>query len=214
MPNTGDIGPEAYDYADIIEKRERFKVKELKRKWNDGSHCGLTDWYPDLEKTIKMALKRKKGWTTGWYASKKEIASANISMDNDGSLLLQVSVSDDFDTEGTASVIIDHTEDLDVIREELDRTWDLANQNQRDNRTYIGYAVGARKGNKRLNYLETYLVGTDGSDSPPGDNYHDWGWQGEIKGMTKKDRIKLAAQMENGVQVAKAGKWIATIWED
>ncbi len=65
----------------------------------DGSHWGLHDWYPEIEAGIKKALKRKTPWTTGWYSSKKEIASARLEFDGH-TITAEVSVSDDFDTPG------------------------------------------------------------------------------------------------------------------
>ena len=44
----------------------------------DGSHHGLTNWYPKVEAAIVEALAAGQPFTTGWYGSKKEIASARI----------------------------------------------------------------------------------------------------------------------------------------
>ena len=54
-------------------------MKQLNAFQNgDGAHCGLTDWYPDGHAELEQALKEKIPFDTGWYSSKKEIASARI----------------------------------------------------------------------------------------------------------------------------------------
>lgn len=90
------------------------------RRGVDGSHWGLADWYPELEEAIQKAVNRGPGyeWTTGWYGSKKEIASANITCAK-RELHIEVSISDDFDTPGYGDKLIPHTRDLDVIREAI-----------------------------------------------------------------------------------------------
>ena len=44
----------------------------------DGAHCGLADWYPEQEAALKAALKAHAAFDTGWYSSKKQIASARV----------------------------------------------------------------------------------------------------------------------------------------
>ena len=46
----------------------------------DGAHCGLTDWYLDGQVALLLMLRQGPDvvWTTGWYGSKKEIASGCI----------------------------------------------------------------------------------------------------------------------------------------
>jgi len=106
----------------------------------DGSHWGLTDWYPEIEAGIRKALRRGKQaeWTTGWYGSKKEIASANITH-CDGEILIEASVSDDLNTEGYASRTIPHTTSLEKLRKAIDEVWDEAVENQKENRQYFGF---------------------------------------------------------------------------
>lgn len=140
----------------------------------DGSHRGLADWYPRLEEQIVEALKNKKPFTTGWYGSKHEIASARITYDTN--ILVEASVSDDFDTPGLGELEIPFTEDLDTIRNAIYRAWDAALENQICNRDWAMWII--RQGSS---WVETYLVDISGYglDSPPGDNYHKWGWQEE-----------------------------------
>lgn len=161
-----------------IERAAESKAAEpLPRSWRDGAHCGLTDWYEPLEKAIVEALargKRAPAWTTGWYASKKEIASACITCVG-GQITVRVSVSDDFDTSGRGEVTIPFTENLDKIRAAVDSAWDAAGDDQRGNRLYEGYRVG-RGGRWEYTVILPAGVGYH-LDAPPGDNYHRWGWQ-------------------------------------
>jgi hypothetical protein len=94
----------------------------------DGARCGLTDWYPEIADGIRVALKEKADFTTGWYSSKKEIASARISKQA-GIVQVEVSVSDDFDTEGTASEVVGRTTNPARVREAIFRAWEEALDN-------------------------------------------------------------------------------------
>lgn len=162
----------------------------------DGAHRGLSDWYDTGEKALVEALARGPGyaWTTGWYSSKHEIASANITSDGEDRLHIEVSVSDDFDTVGQASREIAWTDDLDKIRSEITSTWENAEENQRDNRVYIFFSVG------RENRWEETIVLPVGDghlyEQPPGDNYHQWGWQEEPSSVPDDVRAKLLAWAE------------------
>lgn len=181
----------------------------------DGAHCGLGDWYPEIEEGIQAALNQgpEHEWTTGWYASKKEIASARIT-NADGGMKIEVSVSDDFDTPGLGERVIEHTTDLETIRAAIYEAWDDAEGDQKDNRLYVAYSVLTEVEhtvsrwyipglpywlgslilrvlpflrNRKVRsqgWVETYLKPTYeacdfGYDQPPGDNYHQWGFQDE-----------------------------------
>jgi hypothetical protein len=165
------------------------------KKSTDGAHRGLGDWYPKIEQGIVAALKKgpKSKWTTGWYASKHEIASAKITCLGNGKIEVEASVSDDFDTDGTDSVTIPFTTDLEKIRTAVYAAWNGAETNQKDNQMYTGFKVlhqevsllkGKRKGPFRSEWVETYIAPAPEAslwDSPPGDYYHQWGWQGDCK---------------------------------
>lgn len=163
-------------------------------KSRDGAHCGLTDWYPEIEKGIQKALNGKKDWTTGWYSSKKEIASAKITRIG-REIEIEVSVSDDLDTNGLGREKIPFTKDIEKIKKAIYAAWDLSEKDQEDNRCYIGFSIlrekkvhavyegGEPKGKTFIqeSWVETYLKNIEGLDDPPGDNYHTWEWQGECK---------------------------------
>ena len=67
---------------------------------DDGAHGGLSDWYEEHEAALKAALDAHAPFDTGWYSSKKEIASARIRSDDGVRIKVDASVSDDFDTDG------------------------------------------------------------------------------------------------------------------
>ena len=97
----------------------------------DGSHCGLTDWYGEHEAALAKALTGKKDFDTGWYSSKKEIASARITRCN-GKVIVEVSVSDDFDTVGRGEREVTSPVTLDSIREAIDKAWEDAEDDQKE----------------------------------------------------------------------------------
>jgi len=191
--------------------------RQLKRTWNDGAHRGVDDWYEPLEHALKNALKRKLPWTTGWYGSKHESMSANITYVGDNDLLVEVSVSDDFDTPGRGSATIAYdTATLDSIREALEQASDEAEESRKDNRQHALFCVGKRngrkhRGHKRINWIYTYVANVGDMDEPPGDNYHKWGWQESLKGIPKADRLKLTQGIESFQEKTYAGDWVAEL---
>jgi len=147
-----------------------------------GAHCGLGDWYKEIEEGIQAALNQGPDyeWTTGWYSSKKEIASACITH-AEGGICIEVSVSDDLDTPGLGTQIIQHTTDIERIREAIYEAWEEAEVDQKGNRLYVGYSV--HDATENGGWVETYIRPSDALmwdyEQPPGDNYHQWGFQDE-----------------------------------
>ena len=142
----------------------------------DGSHCGLSDWYPENEAALEAALDAHEPFDTGWYASKKEIATARIYSEDGIKIKVEVSVSDDFDTEGAgyASTLVWHQGNVAAA---VCEAWKKAEQDQEANAPYEGFSVG-RDGK----WEETFLWSDGTYDSPPGDNYWWWGWQHHEEG--------------------------------
>lgn len=197
-------------------------MKEIFAKFmGDGSHCGLTDFYEPQTKKLAKAIKLGKAFSTGWWASKKEIASAKLEFDGKKLWTVTVSVSDDFDTEGLAEGTFEATNkefDVEQIMEKISdciyETWDRANENQKENQTWAMYCIGEVKKSKRINWVETYLVDIIGDqDCPPGDSYDKWGWQGD-----SKLPVKIKEKLEDGMFVLKnkvrAGKYVAELVND
>ena len=139
----------------------------------DGSHRGLSDWYPEVEKVITEALAAGQLFTTGWYGSKHEIASACITYDGT-ELILEASVSNDFDAEGTGSRKIPFTTDLDTIRAAIDEAWQEAEDDQAAHDCVRMWRIIVDN-----MWVETYLqdCGCIDDEVPPGDYYHQWGFQ-------------------------------------
>ena len=190
----------------------------------DGSHCGLTDWYDEHEAALAKALAGKRDFDTGWYSSKKEIASARI-VRCKGKVVVEVSVSDDFDSDGRGEREVTSPVTLDSIREAIDEAWDDAADDQKANQGYRGYSLHNKKGS----WIDTYLVSIDDADVPSGDNYANWGWQSdprEIKpedglGMvcgTKRIPKKTVVAFEEFAHLGKGGEltmgnWTMKSWD-
>lgn len=173
----------------------------------DGAHRGLSDWYPDNEAALKAALDARQPFDTGWYGSKHEIASARI-WSNEGELIhVDVSVSDDFDTNGSGQ---SYTEiwTLEAVAKAIDAAWDEADENRKDNEPYVGFSIHDSTGA----WIETYILSAGGYDTPPGDHYHWWGWQHD-----EKDEIGIphpdipADAVEAFEAYATTGDWSAPL---
>ncbi len=147
----------------------------------DGAHCGLSDWYEEGEAQLAAVLANHAPFDTGWYSSKKEIASARIWSEDGIKIKVEASVSDDFDTTGWGYI---STTDwgLNAIRNAISFAWDKAEKDRNANQEYEGFRIG-RDGR----WEETYLINIGWGENlaPPGDNYHWWGWQydGEDEGQ-------------------------------
>ena len=204
--------------VEMIEPAEQLPVT-----WGDGSKWGVSDWYETLEAAITAALARGKeyAWTTGWYGSKKEIASACVTQ-RGGEITVRASVSDDFDTEGNGERTIQFTKNLDRIREALDGAYADARGDRRDNEAYAGFSVGR---GCQWEFTLILPVG-DGHlmDAPPGDNYHRWGWQeveegedrpGEVPAGVAENLHRWAEShlSDSTVKYTVAG-WTIKAWED
>jgi hypothetical protein len=152
---------------------------------SDGFKWGLTDPYEDFEAEIKRAIAKgpKVAWDSDWQGCRKEIRSGRIYCNGKGELTIQASCSDDFDTEGLVSETIPWTRDWDKILAALDRAEDACEQDRQDKQQYAGFAI-MRRLKRGWCYVET-LVLPAGSlsehDPVPGDNYHEWGFQGELE---------------------------------
>lgn len=169
---------------------DTVEMRKLTRTWHDGAHWGLTDWYPALETAIQEALNAgitAKPWTTDWYSSKKEIASACISFDGTN-LLVEASVSDDFDTPGIGRVQYPFSTDIEEVRDAVAEAYDMAEDRRVDNEMYAGFSVG-RGGAWEYTYLLP-INGGEMLDGPPGDCYHRWGWQEDDDEMEIPKKIK------------------------
>lgn len=208
-------------YTPPLPTPDNVMILECMKGHGAGAHCGLADWYPDIERGIQQALlkSQKDGtdWTTGWYSSKKEIASARIS--KLGNIIhIEVSVSDDFDTNGTAWYDIKFTKglkDLEKIRETIHKVWDMAENDRKEKKEYLGYSIGNRKSKnsqQRKNWIYTYLVNTHGLEKPTGDNYFKFGWQEKTK-IPIRVKNFLKKGMEEKKKKICCDNWIAEQWE-
>ena len=182
----------------------------------NGAHWGLTDIYPDKLDALKRALAGDLDFTTGWYSSKKEIASANITR-VDGIVEIAVSVTDDFDTEGFASIET-ASSTWEEIAPLIDKAWQAAENNRKENEEYRGFKI-LRDGAWVWNYIQN--ISDYDYDSPPGDYYLEWGFNyggidPDSDAMTDSER----EQIENWINdypaddaVLTVGKFTVKPWE-
>lgn len=142
----------------------------------DGAHWGLSDWYPEGKAQLAAVLVERVPFDTGWYSSKKEIASARIWSEDGVKIKVEVSVSDDFDTEGLGYA---STTDwyIDAVEGCVSKAWDKAEQARDEAQPYEGFTVLQYR-KDGASWVETYLVNIGWGDyAPPGDHYAWWGWQ-------------------------------------
>jgi len=166
-------------------------------------------------------------WTTGWFSSKHELGSGRVTHQPGGRIAAEVSVTDDFDTQGIGIVT-----DVDVsgftpefalenIRGALEQALADAVVDQTENRTVELYTVGRQV---RLDgapagprWEQTYLVDTGPfpTDVPPWDSYHRWGWADVEDDSDLDELIPPATReaLERGMQAledrVQVGEWIA-----
>jgi hypothetical protein len=195
----------------------------------DMTKWGPTDFYTNVEEQIVAAFRSGKCWETPWGGCRKEILSSQFSFDGK-TLTAQVSVSDDFDTEGMgeASFVPSQSMTDDEFLAALEKAGSEAHEGacdvQKDNRCYCGYSVGKMDG-KKVPWQFTYLVNVSGFDTPAGDNYHRFGWQ-EVETEDDQDMdacpeeipAAVAKQLQKGMEqmrpLVRCKGWGAKIWND
>lgn len=200
-----------------------FKLDAFQR--GDGAHWGLSDWYEDGEAELKSALDAHVPFDTGWYCSKKEIASARIWSEDGIKIKVEVSVSDDFDTLGGGYASTNEWTIAD-IQDCISNAWDQAESDRNENQEYEGFRVGRAE-----RWEDTYLVSIGWGEnlSPPGDNYHWWGWQydcaDDTVGVPHPDIpveiVQVLEQWANDWAFGRTeeksltvGEWTITPWRD
>lgn len=203
------------EYADAI-KEKLTRMKPLPAfEAGDGAHRGLYDFYEPKKIALLEALAKKAPFTTGWYGSKHEIASGRVTRVGER-VLVEASVSDDFDTEGYGRCLLflDHklgaASNLSHLEKIISLVHDAAEENRKSNQVYRGFKVIANVRHERdpscwkeygryynsPAWIETYLKAIPTGfclppDKPPGDYYHKWGWQEESKKIPARVRKML-----------------------
>jgi len=140
---------------------------------SDGAHWCASQPYEDFVVALRAALNSCSDFDTGWLGVKKEIQSFRISRFGTN-LKVEVSCSDDFDTEGLADKLLPLSASLDDIRLALAHCVQEADQDRNENTPVILYTIG-----RDNDWTYTYLQDASEFDleTPPGDYYHRWGWQ-------------------------------------
>lgn len=179
---------------------------------SDGSHWGVSDWYPEVEAALvsQLALGPDVRWDSGWWTSKKALASARIEAHGDGFLHINVVVFDDFDDEGDGHVCISWTADLGVTRWILDVAWAAARTSLAARACYVGYMVINRRGM----WVDTILVPSGEGHrmaKPPTDCYHKWGWQGDGP-VPLRVRKSFNRAIRHGADSAKSHGYCLRTW--
>ena len=184
------------------------------RECFDGAKWGVSDFYDRTYDGLIAALQSGDAFDTGWYGVKKEIESGRVyrpvAAPDGMDIICEVSVSNDFDTEGYGSVVVnvvpyEDTEELfRRVCEALDAARDEARENQRDNEPVEMWSIHDKNGA----WVETYLrdVSGFGYDEPPGDNYHRWGFQG-YSVIPRPIRRALESGIYNGESPVVVGEF-------
>jgi hypothetical protein len=194
----------------------------------DQTKWGPTDFYDPDRATMAQAFASGLDFETPWLSCKKEILSSQITRSK-GIVSVTVSVSDDFDTNGTGEssfrVTKATTEEqfFDKLGKAGDEAWNAADEDRQGNQSYLGYSVGPVDAEGNSPWVCTYIVNLMGFDTPPGDNYHRWGWQevedDEDPTATPDDIPKeVAAELERQInedfpKVAEFGGFRARQWK-
>jgi hypothetical protein len=184
----------------------------------DLTKWGASDFYPDKEAELCAALASGKPFDTGWGGCKKEICSSRVSFDGK-TITCEVSVSDDFDTEGLGSVSIPAPATFDQVETALDQAACSADENRDDNADYTGFSI--HRGDDKGPWVETYIAQRSDMagymDCPPGDNYDQWGFQDETDEISAEDRETMenyivAHQFDVDFAPFVCGNWTVTRW--
>lgn len=186
----------------------------------DDAHWGVSDWYDENRAAMIAALAKGPDyeWDTGWYSVKKEIHTGRVKCES-GKIHLYCSCSDDFDTIGSAYSEIPWTDDLNKIANALDVTMDDAEENRAENALYAGFSI--IKDDK--SWLETLILprgyGTE-MHYPPGDNYGEWGFQGECDELTDNEKEAIEKYAQDYVwgdttdKSFTIGRWTVRPWRE
>lgn len=164
---------------------------ELFNGMYDAARWGVSDFYQDAEDKLKSALCAVGTFgtinsiDTGWYSVKKEIHSGRVFIDENRVLTAYASCSDDFDTVGNGEVEvnlnhIETSEWYDRVVAALDEAIELAETDRKENEVFEGFSIGPDKDGDISSWVYTIVLANANGDfyeEPPGDNYHQWGWQ-------------------------------------
>jgi hypothetical protein len=196
---------------------ETFEFSD-KFKRGDMTKWGASDFYEDKREEIVVAITSGLPFDTDWGGCKKEILSSRITCTGD-TFHCEVSVSDDFDTPGITEVLAirgaTHEETMLNIEVALNTATDLAREDQKNNREYRGFTIRNEKGS----WAETYIQDTGGwgNEYPPGDNYAEWGFQGDSdsipEDVKKKMEEWIQSYPENNTSLQVEG-WLISPWDD
>jgi hypothetical protein len=208
--------------ADVSENLPADAMFQFSETFTRGdlTKWGASDFYDDKKAELVAALASGKPFDTGWGGCKKEICSSRVAFDGK-TITCEVSVSDDFDTEGLGSVSIPAPATFDQVETALDQAACSADENRDDNADYTGFSI--HRGNDKGPWVETYIAQRSDMagymDCPPGDNYHQWGFQDETDEISAEDRETMedyivAHQFDTDFAPFVCGNWTVTRWAE
>lgn len=163
-------------------KKAIYQFPEDTFRSYDQTKWGPTDFYDSTRESMVQAFASGLDFETPWLRCKKEILSSQITRSK-GIVTVSVSVSDDFDTNGSGESSFRVTKAttqerfFDLLEKAGDAAWKAADEDREGNQSYLGYSVGPVDIDGNFSWVCTYIVNVMGFDVPPGDNYHKWGWQ-------------------------------------
>lgn len=152
-----------------------------------GVHYGPADFCVLHERVLHGALGSTEDFSTGWYSSRKELLTAKVTREG-WALTLEVSVSGDSGAGGMGLVMLEITSDqhpeelFDRVSEGLDRAWNLAEEDRRWRERGVEFKITMVDSGSKIQ-VETIILPKDGDTScpPGGDDFREWGFQGEAE---------------------------------
>lgn len=187
----------------------------------DGAKWSVSDFYEDVKEAIIKALQSSEDFDTHAYSVKKEIQQGRVRRKG-SRVTCTAFVNNDFDEpgEGESSFIIDpgepEFETMNYIIDHLERALEVAEKNQKKNRTVKGFNI-YKNGDHFGSYLadvSEYGHSTD-DEGPPGDNYEHWGFQDEAEvdpdeeGLTLKSARRYQEDVEKQItSFTEAPEWM------
>lgn len=202
-----------------IPAEEMFQFSE-EFTHGDMTHWGAGDFYARVEPEIVAALESGKPFDTGWRGCKKEILSSRLSCDG-ATVFCEASVSDDFDTSGSGKIDVIVPTTLKQVQAALSKAATLAEKERDANADYTGFSI--HRGDADGPWEETYIARRSDMallymDQPPGDEYHQWGFQDTVDDIPTETKEALEEyitrhQFDEVFAPFSHDGWTVTRWE-
>lgn len=183
----------------------------------DGAKWDVSDFYEEPKDAIVAALQSGEDFDTGWYGVKKEIQSGHVQRKG-SEITCEASVSNDFDESfrGESSFKIQKgIPAMYLIIDHLKKALEEAEKNQNENTSVAGFNIYKNGKHFGVYLADVSDYGHEDDDSPPGDNYEKWGFQGEEgvdpdeEGLTLKSARRYQEDVEKRIiSFTEAVEWL------